>query len=698
MIINDMWLHDNTPYSPSDCIKVFEKISEICKYVGSGKTKYLNIPISFDTETTSFYNDRGEKTAIVYVWCIGICGLVIMGRTWDEYIYVYNCMVRFFRTSGKRIAIIYIHNLAFDFQFLRKHHTFNKVFATDNYQPLYAITNEGIEFRCSYRLSGYNLDTLAKNLIYHKIKKLKGDLDYRQLRHSKTKLSNDEILYCLNDVKIVNCYIDELIQREDNISNIPLTKTGFVRRDCRNECFLSKNYKYIIQSMELTPDEFNLCKAAFQGGYTHANADIVGKKLDNVTSLDIISSYPSVMINEQYPMGKPKHVEIKSVSQLREYCQLYCCVFTIILKNIHPKFWYDFYISSSKCKIYGKRILSNGRVVSADAIETTITNVDFEIIDYMYDFDMNNIIISDFIIFKREYLPTPFVKYILKLYHQKTILKGVEGKEAEYQVTKENVNSAYGMTVTSPIRDIIKYNGEWLEPEIPELIDAINRYNNNYNRFLYYPWGIFVTAYARRNIWSAIKECGYDHCYTDTDSEKCINFDKHNAFFDKYNQFVLEKHKKALMVHGIDINMVMPKTQTGKIKLLGAFDNEGTYTHFKTCGAKRYLYEIDGHFNITVAGLNKKSGLEYLLNKYGNDGIWDAFQDGLSIPAEFSGRLTHTYIDEMRTGKLIDLYGVESDYKELSSVHLEPTTYNMGITSEFLKFINDIREGVFEWQ
>lgn len=696
MIINDNWLSDNTPYKPTDIDVILNKIKPACKYVGIGKIKYLNIPLSFDTETTSFYDNHNEKTAIVYVWMLGICGLCILGRNWDEWLYVYNRLVRFFRTCGNRIAIIYIHNLSFDFQFIRKHHDFKNVFATDTYQPLYATTIDGIEFRCSYRLSGYNLNTLSKNLTSHKIKKLVGELDYRQLRHAKTHLSETEIMYCINDVKIVNCYIDELIDREGDITKIPLTKTGFVRRDCRNICLNDDNYKYLLHSLSLTTDEFMLCKNAFQGGYTHANSDIVNETLSDVTSLDIISSYPAVMVNEMYPMSNPQHVIISTVDELDKYCDLYCCVFTLTLVDIKPRYWYDFYISGSKCQIYGKRIISNGRIVSADAIKTTITNVDYEIIKYMYRYDKNKITIHDMIVFKRDYLPTPFVKYILKLYHDKTILKGVAGKEIEYQVIKENANSAYGMTVTSPIRDIIAYDNEWLEPVTPPIDTSLEKYNNSYNRFLYYPWGVFVTAYARRNIWSAIIECGYDHCYTDTDSEKCINYENHKSYFDAYNIQVLEKHKRACKSHNIDISMVMPKTMHGKIKLLGAFEIDGQYKKFKTCGAKRYLYEDpDGRQHITVAGMNKQTGLLYMQQHYHD--VFDAFQDGLTIPSDYSGRLVHTYINDRRVGTLTDLNGVTAEYDELSGVHLEPTTYSMGLTAEYENFIKNMREGVFDW-
>lgn len=698
MIIKAEWMTDNTPYTPHQIDDILDIIWDSCAFTGQGKTKYLNIPVSFDTETTSFYNDSGEKTAIMYVWMLGICGLVIMGRTWDEWIYTYNRIVERFRLCQRRVLICYVHNLSFDFQFIRLHHTFTNVFATDTYQPLYATTIEGFEFRCSYRLSGYSLDTLAKNLHGHTIRKLKGDLDYRQLRHSKTPLTDTEKQYCLNDVKIVCAYIDELIERETDITQIPLTKTGFVRRYCREECFKDYDYKSIIRNLTLTADEFLLCKSAFQGGYTHGAIDNTNEIIFNVGGSDIISSYPAAMFDEKYPMSKPDHVVIHKYSELLYYCNNYCCVFTIQLRDIKPRYWYDFYISSSKCQLFGKRIIINGRVASADTLITTITNVDFDIINYMYQFDRDAIVITDFIYFKRDYLPTPFIKALLNTYQKKTELKGVAGKEVEYAVMKENQNSFYGMTVTSPIRDTITYSdNEWKEPQAPEDIDnAMNRYNRNYNRFLYYPWGVFVTAYARHNLWEAIISCGYDHIYSDTDSEKCKNFSAHAEFFEQYNNRVLEKHKRACKCHNIPIEMCTPKTIEGKTKILGTYELEGIYKRFKTLGAKRYMYEDDDGIHITVAGMNKKTGREYLEKLYGNT-IFDAFNDGLVIPSEYSGRLTHTYIDTPRKGVLTDMYGTPAEYCELSAVHLEPATFTLGMVGEFVRFINQVKEGDLPW-
>lgn len=695
MIIKPEWMNDRTVYSPNDIDMICSKVIHEIKYTKKGKIKYVNAPFSFDTETTSFYDEHGEKTAIVYVWMLGICGMVIVGRTMQEWLYVYNRLCANFHTCGKQMLIIYIHNMGFDFQFIRKYHNFTRVFAMEKYEPLYAQTDEGIEFRCSLKLSGYRLETIGDKILqYHKMRKLVGELDYRENRHYKTPLTDAELQYCINDAKIVCAYIDESIEQEGgSIANLPLTKTGYVRKLCRTECFNAYGYKDLIRNMKLTSDEFKLCKSAFCGGYTHASSEYVNETLSNVVSLDIASSYPSVLVAEKYPIDSPKHIDIKDRITFNYYLNNYCCVFTITLYNVRPRYWYDFYLSASKCDIHGKRTIANGRIVKADKLTTTITNVDYDLIRYMYEYD--EIEIPDFIYFKREYLPTPFIRALLSLYQQKTELKGIDGRESEYEVIKGMLNSFYGMTVTSPVRSLHPYDSEWLPQIEPELENAIRIYNNNYNRFLFYPWGIFCTAYARKNIWRAIIECGKDHVYSDTDSEKCLNFESHKTWFDAYNLEVQEKHKRACKIHGIDFAMCHPKTITGKEKPLGVFEYEGTYDKFKTLGAKRYLYLQGDKYGLTVAGLSKKSGLEYLRRTYKTpNAIFEAFTDGLIVPPEYSGRLIHTYIDERRTGLLKDMYGNIAHYDSMSSVHLEPASYSLGM-QDFLNYIHRYKEGDF---
>lgn len=172
---------------------------------------------------------------------------------------------------------VYVHNLSYEFQFLRKWFEWQRVFSIDLRKPIYAITTGNIEFRCSYLLSGYSLAKLGEQLMKYKCAKAVGDLDYQQIRHSETPLTDAEIHYCINDIKVVMCYIQERIEESKGITHIPITKTGFVRKYCRAHCLREKsdagktvpNWDYVnlMQELQITGmNEFNMLQRAFAGG------------------------------------------------------------------------------------------------------------------------------------------------------------------------------------------------------------------------------------------------------------------------------------------------------------------------------------------------------------------------------------------------------------------------------------------------
>ena len=241
---------NNNIYKSSDIEEVLEKAVNDKNVIGNNKgTKFYNIPCAFDIETTSFYRDADgktydynqyvklgvklEKCSIMYVWQFGINGYIIVGRTWDEFIKMCSVIVRKLSLNKDRRIVIYIHNLSYEFQFIRTLFEWEKVFSIDVRKPLYAITKGGLEFRCSYLLSGYNLAKLGEQLQKYKCAKLVGDLDYTLIRHSTTPLSTKEIMYCVNDIRVVMNYIQEQLEQHKLITRLPLTKTGFVRKHCR---------------------------------------------------------------------------------------------------------------------------------------------------------------------------------------------------------------------------------------------------------------------------------------------------------------------------------------------------------------------------------------------------------------------------------------------------------------------------------
>lgn len=640
---------------------------------------------------------NGEKVAIMYEWTFGIGGEIIVGRTWSEFIEMYYKLIELLQIDKDRRLIIYIHNLSFEFQFFRHLFEWTTIFSLEKRKPIQALTNEGIEFRCSYVLSGYALRNLHKSISMFNVNKKDGDLDYKLLRHSKTKLTYKEIEYCLFDVIVVMCYIYEIAKKYGGITRLPLTKTGFVRNYCRQHCLLDKEdskskkyieYKKLMSYLTLDKDTYLQLKDAFMGGYTHASMHHSRQIMYNVDSFDFTSSYPYVMISERFPMSKAFICQPKDLDEFNEFINTYCCLFDIEFTNVQS-IELETYISVSHCKLLQGQVEDNGRVVKAKRLVTTITEQDFFIIKNLYKWE--NLKVFNFRIFKKDYLPKDFVLSILKLYNDKTKLKDVPNRYIDYMISKENVNSCYGMCVTDICRDEISYDKEW-ESSKPNIEDELEKYNNSKKRFLYYPWGIWVTAYARRNLFTAICELKEDFIYADTDSVKLINYEKHKNYFEKYNMLVKLKLEEACNYHGIDFNLTCPKNIKGVEKQLGIWEHEtekSKYTRFKTLGAKRYLVEQDGKYELTISGVNKKKALEYMLKQ--DKDIFEQFDDKLCIPKEYSGKNIHTYIDDEKVGIVTDYLGKTSTYRELSSVHIEEGEYNLSMSTKYLEFILGIQ-------
>ena len=665
---------------------------------------YYNLAMSFDIETSSFYEDKNgviytndeykklknqvkaEKKAIMYIWQFAIEENVIIGRTWNDFLYFCKKLYDFLDLK-KRYIIVYVHNLSYEFQFICRWFNWVDIFADSERKPIKAMTDTHFIFKCSYRLSGYSLEVLANNLKSHNIKKMVGDLNYNLIRNSKTPISKEELQYCINDVLIVTSYIDEQINEYGNIEKIPLTQTGKVRRYVRKQCFQNKEYKYFIKELTIEKPEYLLLKNAFAGGFTHCNAMYTNKICKNVTSYDFTSSYPTVLISEKYPMSKGKEVNVNSESELIKLIKNYCVLVDLQFNNIKSSFLYEQIISYSKCRNVKNPLINNGRIVQADSLTITCTDIDFLNIKDFYKWD--NLKIGLCYIYEKNYLPKEFIKTILHLYKSKTELKGIDGKEVEYLHSKELLNSLYGMCVTSIVHDTISFNGNEWTTENGNLDEELKNYNTDKNRFLFYQWGVWCTAYARNNLYTGIKECKEDYIYSDTDSVKIFNADKHKNYFEEYNKWILQKLEKCLNYHNIPIYFISPKTVKGEIKTLGIWDFDGFYTDFKTLGAKRYIFKKDNKLNITVCGLSKKSGKEFIENQK-NPFIF--FNEGMYIDSEHTGKMTHTYIDREIENTITDYLGNTAYYHEKSYIHLEKTDYLLSLSDMYIKYYMGVQK------
>lgn len=684
--------------------KILLSLNFVKKYK-KAKVEYANAACSFDTETTST-KVNSQKVAFTYFWQFALTDkFYCYGRTWQDFRTLVNYISSRISLNPEHALICYVHNLSFEFQFMRKWFEWVSVFAVKDRTPIKAMTEQGIEFRDSYILSGLPLKLVAENLTSHKIEKLVGDLDYNLIRTDVTRVTEKELGYMLNDVVILIYYIEEQMQLYGNISQIPLTNTGRVRRAVKEKAF-DKNNRYLTQKqmsmLTLTPELYLQLKRAFAGGFTHANKNYVGKIVQNVQSMDFTSSYPTVLLSSnRYPMSKPFKRKIKNerekeafIKDLHNEKLIY--FFTATFKELVTKIDFENYLSKSKCFDTEGLVENNGRVWMAEKLSVTICSIDYEIIEKCYDW--LDVEFSDITMYTCDYLPKYMLESVIQFYQQKTTLKGVAGKEREYLLYKGMLNSLYGMTVTDIAKPEITYSEDWGKEQV-NLPQVIDEYNNDKYRFLYYPWGVVVTALARKNLWSGILELKNDYVYSDTDSVKFINREKHQEYFKRYNEDITNQLKTMCEKKGFDYQDLAPKTVQGVSKPLGVWDDDGFYDYFKTLGAKRYVLIEDGKFKTTIAGLGKKAGAEYLLKINDNDPLkaMKNFKIGLFVPAGETGKNTHTYIDEEFIGNITDYQGVTHETSSLSSVHLEPTSFKMTISETFAEFLaNMVISGEYE--
>ena len=622
---------------------------------------YADTICAFDIETTRLPD---IDHSIMYIWQFAVKGYpVIIGRTWEDFIYFLNRVNEALLPDLR--LVIFVHNLSYEFQFLSGIYKFkpHEVFATDNRKILYCtMFKNRFEFRCSYRLSNTNLKTFLKDYGAEHQKVSGDEFDYDVKRYPGTELSTLEMLYCINDVRGLVEAIDNLMKAEnDNYYSLPLTSTGYVRRDVKAAMFGNNLAKETYPDYET----YKMLKWAFRGGDTHANRWYVGKILENVKSYDRSSSYPDVMINRPFPVTAFVDYSVDELdTALKEHkaCLVHLLMLHVKLRNPltgNP------YIPLAKCKHIEGEVLDNGRVLSAEHLEICCTDIDLQILREQYSFD------EDVLTLKcADYgeLPQQFKAVILDLYRKKTELKGVDSAEIEYMLSKNKINSCYGMTVQDPVKQNILYkNGvfELDERRTPqEILESGKK-----KAFLPYAVGVWVTAWARKALYDGVQIVGAeDFVYCDTDSVKFVG----EADFTKFNTACIEDdlHSGAYAAD-----------KKGATHYMGVYEQEPDYSRFACLGAKKYAYEDEaGETHITIAGVNKQKGAKELHDRGG----LEAFIASKDFENEFTfyeaGGLDAVYNDLSEPF----IHTVDGRlFKVTSNICLRPSTYTLGITQDY---------------
>lgn len=656
------------------------------------RKKFDNTIYTFDIETTSFLKLYGkqvpaseylnltieeredaEYSAIMYIWQLSINDIVYYGRTWDEL----KQFLKKIDDSVPEKKIIFVHNLAFEFQFLKSNFHFEEVTARKSHKVMTALMRDyNIMFKCSYIMSNCALKYLP-DLYKLPVDKQVGDLDYSLIRHSETTMTEKELKYCEYDCLVVYHYILRELETYEYVTKIPTTSTGKVRRELQSLVMTDFKYRRLVgKAVNTNPHVYNLLQRAFGGGYVHASWVYADEVLKNVDSYDETSAYPYVLVTCRFPSSEFRQGKIE---RYEDMSKRFAYLLVVRFKNLKCKYYNNF-ISASKCQNIKGAKYDNGRIISAEEIEITLTDIDFKFILDTYDCEYE--IIESWWALK-SYLPKQFIEFVLEKYVNKTQFKGVPEKELEYMKEKNKFNALYGMSVTNTIRDNVVYkdeSGEWFEEELSN--DEIEQklVGEKKKAFLSFAYGVWVTAYARDNLLRRVIELDDYVVYCDTDSIKLVQgYDK--KVFDDYNKSVEDKIKFVANSLKIDVEKYQPMDVKGEKHLLGVFEDDGKYDEFITQGAKKYAVKVGDKIKITVAGV-PKSGAKALHDL--ND-----FRDDLVFDHSVTNKNLIIYVENQQKFNLKDYTGKNFEVKDKSGCCIVPTTYILGNSEEYADLLTD---------
>lgn len=629
------------------------------------KRKYKDLFCAFDIEST---NDLELQQAFMYIWQFQIEDYTIIGREWSEWLTFCERLTE--QLQQDEYIMVYVHNLSYEFSFIKGVYGFTpeEVFCIQPRKVLKCEMLDHIEFRCSYLLTNMNLATFTKKMGVKE--KLSGDdYDYNKQRYPWTELSAQELEYCITDVEsLVKALKVYFAIENDNYYTIPLTSTGYVRRDCK--AAMRHFNRGELKNMLPDYDIYVLLKQAFRGGNTHANRYYFEEILENVSSYDRVSSYPDVMINELFPMSpwiREDDINIERACR-KIFKQKRACLLRVSFKNIRLRDPMDGcpYIPKHKCRNLSHHYNDNGRILWADFLEISLTDIDFKIILQQYKFD--SAAIHDFYHCRYGRLPKALRDVIGKYYQDKTELKGIKEQELFYMLSKAKLNSIYGMSVQDICKRNILYENDQFKFD-DELSDQELYDKTIQKAFICYAWGVWTTARAREQLQIAINMTGDNFVYCDTDSVKFI--DDGSVSFDQYNK---SRKQDSIKNGGVATD------KAGKQYYLGLYDYEGTYKRFITMGAKKYAYEDPaGQLHITVAGCGKSKGAKELASRGG----LEAFQEGFTF---YDAGGTESIYNDIR-----DPFKVNIDGHSLlitSNVLIKESTYTLGVTGEYKRILS----------
>lgn len=641
--------------------------------------KFSNLVAGFDTETTAII-DHTPQYAFMYEWTFGVEDMIVYGRTWDEFRELLLNIKADLKLSSEFQLIVFDQRLKYEFQFFKDELWIDDkdFIARDSHKVLQCVANDAFAFRCSAEYSELTLDQMGAVI---GIPKLKG-YDYAKIRHSKTPLDLFELDYCEHDVRILLEYFKKEREKYGQVWKIPLTATRIVK-NLIYHYFRQMGSVQTLRANQFrdTPQDMlmlNKLQRAYFGAFNYSDLIYDNIPVDDVFGVDFQSSYGAQMLLNKFPIKKfkPEPIpedwrELLSEKYERKALLIRCKIKQ--LKNKYPRF--GFLPTSKEWSFNEKRtVTSQDKILYCPEIILTLTDIDFKLMLKFYQFDVKSFEILELHSSKYAPLPNYIVATIVDLYLKKVKIKTRNKKiekqreltpleKAEYTYAKTMISRIYGVFVQKPLMLKYHYNRELkkLEPLKDDNDEAIEEFVKKEYDPVLYQWGVWVTAYGRREILENFAAISLETdsrgtnknndavLYSDTDSLKFVG-DCYIDIILQYNENV-----KAKLRHFCEMNRLYGY-KFEELEGIGEFEIEH-YQTFKTIGLKKYCFIDDnGEFVAKLSGLSKENTF---FDQFDTpEAKVAALDHEMEISEELAQNRTMTYVNRTIEDDVIDCYGI----------------------------------------
>lgn len=537
--------------------------------------------------------------------------------------------------------IIYIHNLPYDWVFLRKFfiESFGapkRQLCIKSHKPILFIFNNGIILKDSYVLAGRSLEKWSSDLEVSDQKAV-GNWDYDLIRQQNHIFTDSELKYIEHDtlagVECLEATLDMLGKKA--IAYMPYTITGIIREEVRAVGEKNRAHEAFTRNADSYNTQVKLEKA-FHGGYTHGNRYFYSEvQKGEIIPYDFSSSYPFCMLAYKVPHSKFLPLDGKyKLSEILADSKNYAFLFKLVAINVKLK---DYktpmpYFQFSKCEKIINPVIDNGRLLSCSYVEIYLNEFDASIINDQYYMEKHACIEVEYSY--KDYLPRWYTDLVYKLYFDKCTLKNKDA--ILYQLQKGKLNSLYGNLVQKPCRATIEEDfdsGKYKEKEGFDFVKEYNKYIKKRKTVLKYSAGVWVTSIAAYNLFQLQKCVDFENegelLYCDTDSAYATkwNYEKLKAYNDHCKELLAKNGYKPIIYNSREF-------------IPGVAELDGNYSEFVFVGAKRYCARDSktNELKLTVAGVPKKKGVKCL-----EDDI-TKFKKGFCFAGSITGKLQHSYI------------------------------------------------------